>query len=323
MSTLFLSHSRKDKAFVEKLAQDLNSLGIGVWFDKWEILAGDSIIDKISDGIQSNDYLAIILSPNSVNSPWVKKELNAAMMNEIDRRKVVVIPILYKSCDIPLFLSEKKYINFRKRYKDALSELVFSIQQHEARKRQQVTIYGQSYDVPWITMDLFFEILLLTTDGSLARVTKTVQNLAVKESTYYVHQIGSDGPISDFSVHPGTVQRQYFQDGRTFVKHGFGEAVKPGQTVSMSISYTCKDSFMNDEEYWATIANIPTKKITLKIVFPNHRPPRTSGIFKEVANVLVPESSPLRLRRRDSTTVITWGKNTPPFMQRYRLVWTW
>jgi hypothetical protein len=91
MSTLFLSHSSKDKAFVGKLAHDLNSLGIGVWFDRWEILAGDSIIDKISHGIQSNDYLAIILSPNSVSSPWVRKELNSAMMNEIDRRNIVVI----------------------------------------------------------------------------------------------------------------------------------------------------------------------------------------------------------------------------------------
>jgi hypothetical protein len=235
----------------------------------------------------------------------------------------VVIPLLYKPCNIPLFLSEKKYIDFGRRYKDALSELVFSIQQHEARKRQQVTIYGQSYDISWITMDLSFEIVLLTTDGSLAKVTKTVQNLAVKESTYYVHQIGSDGYISDFTVQPGIVQKQYFQDGRTFIEHGFGKSVKPGQTVTMSISYACKDSFMNDEEYWAVIANIPTKKITIKVVFPKHRPPLTSGICKEVANVLVPESSPVRLRCRDSATVITWIKNTPPFMQRYRLVWTW
>ncbi len=43
MPSLFLSHSSADKTFVEKLAKDLEGVGVNVWFDKWEIKVGDSL----------------------------------------------------------------------------------------------------------------------------------------------------------------------------------------------------------------------------------------------------------------------------------------
>ena len=33
MTQVFISYSRKDLAFVERLAKDLKSAGLGVWFD--------------------------------------------------------------------------------------------------------------------------------------------------------------------------------------------------------------------------------------------------------------------------------------------------
>ena len=58
MPSLFLSHSSADKTFVEKLAKDLEGVGVNVWFDKWEIKVGDSLTGKIEEGLQANDYLA-------------------------------------------------------------------------------------------------------------------------------------------------------------------------------------------------------------------------------------------------------------------------
>ena len=40
---VFLSHSAKDKAVVRQLAERLRQDGLKVWFDKWEIKAGDNI----------------------------------------------------------------------------------------------------------------------------------------------------------------------------------------------------------------------------------------------------------------------------------------
>lgn len=62
MPSLFLSHSSADKTFVEKLAKDLEGVGVNVWFDKWEIKVGDSLTGKIEEGLQANDYLGLVLS---------------------------------------------------------------------------------------------------------------------------------------------------------------------------------------------------------------------------------------------------------------------
>ena len=43
MPTIFLSHTSIDKPFVEKLARDLQRLGISVWYDKYEIKVGESL----------------------------------------------------------------------------------------------------------------------------------------------------------------------------------------------------------------------------------------------------------------------------------------
>jgi hypothetical protein len=43
MPSIFLSHTSIDKPFVEKLANGLRSIGVNVWFDKWEIKVGESI----------------------------------------------------------------------------------------------------------------------------------------------------------------------------------------------------------------------------------------------------------------------------------------
>lgn len=127
MSTVFLSHSSDDKIFVENLATDLNELGIGVWFDKWEIKVGDSIVEKINHGLENNDFLAVVLTPNSVRSDWVKKELNSAISNQLSKKSIKVLPILFKECKIPAIISDLKYADFTSDYKTGVLELIHSI----------------------------------------------------------------------------------------------------------------------------------------------------------------------------------------------------
>jgi len=111
---LFLCHSSKDKKFVRHLVRDLTREGITVWFDEWEMLPGDSLYEKIQGGIKQASWFGIILSPDSVQSQWCKRELYNALEEEFKRNKIFVIPILYRDCDIPGFLKEKVYVDLRK-----------------------------------------------------------------------------------------------------------------------------------------------------------------------------------------------------------------
>ena len=71
--------------------------------------------------IQKNDYLVIVLSPNSVNSRWVHQELSSAQIKELETGRVVVLPVLYQDCDFPQFLKDKQYADCREdRYPQGL-----------------------------------------------------------------------------------------------------------------------------------------------------------------------------------------------------------
>src|SRR5262245_26921314 len=112
MSSIFLSHSWKDKNFVKRLAKALDSYGIRVWLDEAEINIGDSLIQKIGEAINETDFVGVVLSGNSINSEWVQRELNLAINKEFNIRKVVVLPILLEAVEIPPFLRDKLYADF-------------------------------------------------------------------------------------------------------------------------------------------------------------------------------------------------------------------
>lgn len=113
MSKVFLSHSSKDKPFVLMLAGDICASGIGVWIDKVEILVGDSLIRKISEGIVESNYVVGCLSSNSVESNWVREELEIAATLGINGTRVVVLPIILDDCTVPTFLAHRLYVDFR------------------------------------------------------------------------------------------------------------------------------------------------------------------------------------------------------------------
>ncbi len=130
--SIFLSHSSIDKRFAHRLGEFLTAYGVTTWIDKAEIKVGDSLLQKITEGIEKMDYLGVILSPTSISSGWVQKELRIATTMEIEQKQVKVLPILYRDCDIPLFLQDKVYADFRNR----------SMFQHSLIKLLEVLVPG-------------------------------------------------------------------------------------------------------------------------------------------------------------------------------------
>jgi hypothetical protein len=123
----FLSHSSHDKPIIRQLATDLTAAGIGVWLDEQRIPVGESIPDSIALGLAESDFFVIALSQHSAQSEWVKRELSSALVNEISKRKVKILPIKLDDVPVPDVFGEKKYADFTKSYKDGLRELIAAI----------------------------------------------------------------------------------------------------------------------------------------------------------------------------------------------------
>lgn len=120
----FLSHSSADKAFIRQLAADLTANGISVWLDEQRIRVGDSIPEKIAQGLAESDYFLIGMSHKSSESAWVQKELNNALMSEVQRRKVHILPLKLDDTPMPQIIADKKYADFSKSYKAGLDDLL-------------------------------------------------------------------------------------------------------------------------------------------------------------------------------------------------------
>ncbi|EJD5900457.1 toll/interleukin-1 receptor domain-containing protein [Escherichia coli] len=126
MASIFLSHNSADKPFVRRLAQSLQSQGHVVWLDEAEINIGDSLIEKIREGLDKVDYVAVVLSQNSIASTWVQRELDISSNREIAEKRVILLPLMLQHVELPGFLLGKRYGDFTTEeiYDHSLGELL-------------------------------------------------------------------------------------------------------------------------------------------------------------------------------------------------------
>ena len=110
---LFISYSNADRDFAERFAAALQGEGQEVWFAKWEIGPGDSIVSKIfEEGLRDAAAFAVILSKESVRSAWVREELNVAIIRRIENL-TRVIPVLKEDVELPTALRALHWVDMR------------------------------------------------------------------------------------------------------------------------------------------------------------------------------------------------------------------
>lgn len=124
MTKVFISHSHQDRKFVSELTKRLTADNIQVWTDEKDLAIGDNIAEKINNAISKTDYFIVVLSKSSVNSNWVSFELSATRINEISKNKNIILPVLIEDCEIPAFLINRVYADFRYSFDEGYNKLV-------------------------------------------------------------------------------------------------------------------------------------------------------------------------------------------------------
>jgi hypothetical protein len=92
-SSCFISHSTKDKDFVDQLYADLQDHGVRCWFAPHDIRGGKKLHDQIDEAIGEYDRLLLILSEHSMKSEWVKSEIAKTRAREVRESRQVLFPI--------------------------------------------------------------------------------------------------------------------------------------------------------------------------------------------------------------------------------------
>ena len=98
----FLSHASEDKSgFVEPLARELAEMGVAPWLDIWEIRPGDSLVKKLfEEGLDTVDAVIVVISASSAGKPWVREELDAAVVRRI-AGSARLIPVRLDDAPVP------------------------------------------------------------------------------------------------------------------------------------------------------------------------------------------------------------------------------
>ena len=89
---LFLSHSSKDDQIVFRIAKNLNTCGVDVWLDVWELRVGDDLHQRIADAIAKSKFVAVVVSGRFDDSKWTKGEVSQALSREKAENSSLVLP---------------------------------------------------------------------------------------------------------------------------------------------------------------------------------------------------------------------------------------
>ena len=92
---VFISYSRRDKEFTERLAAGLSALGCSVWWDH-RIGAGEAFDRTIEEAISAARLVLVVWSRHSVASDWVRAEAAFALASN------KLLPVSIDSATPPL-----------------------------------------------------------------------------------------------------------------------------------------------------------------------------------------------------------------------------
>ena len=95
---IFLSHSSVDRQFATDLTAVIRRHGIPVWYSQTNILGSQQWLDEIGAALQRCDWFAVVVSPQSAGSMWVKRELSYALVQKQFENKIV--PILHQPATV-------------------------------------------------------------------------------------------------------------------------------------------------------------------------------------------------------------------------------
>jgi hypothetical protein len=87
MADIFISYSREDREWVERLATQLHSEGFSVWWD-WDLLVGKRYRETIDNELQSCKATVVVWSQHSIQSDFVRDEAEEA------QQRNVLVPVL-------------------------------------------------------------------------------------------------------------------------------------------------------------------------------------------------------------------------------------
>ncbi len=126
---VFLCHNSEDKPTVIQIAQQLQQYKLKPWLDQWELRPGTTWQLELERQIRSIPTAAVFVGKAGIG-PWQREEIYSLLQQFIQRR-CPVIPVLLPDAprkpDVPIFLTNRMWVDFRVTQPNPVHELIWGI----------------------------------------------------------------------------------------------------------------------------------------------------------------------------------------------------
>jgi hypothetical protein len=124
-----MSYSRKDEAVMKRVVKFLRKQGIDVWVDNEKLVPGTPMWEvEIEKAIKGAVAVIVLLSPDSNDSPWVRREISYAEDNWVS-----IFPILIAGDErnaVPIRLTNHQRIDLRQNEEVGMKSLHTALLSH-------------------------------------------------------------------------------------------------------------------------------------------------------------------------------------------------
>ncbi len=124
--SLFISYSRTDSAFVDRLEADLRARGFRPWVDRRKIEGGQDWEAELQKAIDLCQTMLVVLSPEAMASKYVRREYRYA-----DGEGKQIIPLNWRTTKVPMGLNDIQWVNFQSSYDQGFADLLIALSRLE------------------------------------------------------------------------------------------------------------------------------------------------------------------------------------------------
>lgn len=123
---IFVSHSSRDveHPIFRSLVSGLRRRGAELWIAQEQLSVGDSLIEKLSRGVDSADYILFILSNHTSSSPGVTHEWRLAYADQLVRQQGKILVAQIDDMRVSTDFASLHVYNFARNYERAFNDLI-------------------------------------------------------------------------------------------------------------------------------------------------------------------------------------------------------
>ncbi|NWF69572.1 MAG: toll/interleukin-1 receptor domain-containing protein [Chloroflexi bacterium] len=123
MTHIFISYSRKDKEFAQRLVAQLEKSGYPCWIDTEAIEGGQKWVQQINEALKNALCVILVLSGHAQQSDFVSRELGMA-----DALKKLIIPVRLEATEPSIQTDHLQFIDFQKQpFDKAFKQLIAAL----------------------------------------------------------------------------------------------------------------------------------------------------------------------------------------------------